>query len=436
MNKLSITHIAHACVSIKDSDFLLLTDPWFFGKTFNNGWELDGIDSNEIEFAIKNVTHVHITHEHPDHFHPPTIKEIIKHSSPIFLVQYTRDKRVFNYLKNIGALVTELKDGECYDISKNATFRLWSHGHLDSYSVIRYNSLTVLNLNDCILKSEFSLREVQRNISANVDILLTQFSFASYQGNPEEVRELKKASIRYITYVQKKINFLKPKVILPFASNILFCHAENFYLNKYRVDIDDLKKELSNSLNSTFLVSPSDSYKKIICDLELSVSSKISHLKNISEYKFEKTEADQNVNFVDLFSDFKKNISKKNKGIKFLYWLLYKINFLRKLTLKVKLPHNDIYLSVDYFFHIEKINFVKIPDIELSSDSLFYILKNNFGIETLWVNSRLRINSKNKLHFIRLFYPSVLNNQGFFFPFGFFSYIYFRVIRPFFSSLL
>ena len=97
-------------------------------------------------------------------------------------------------------MVKELKDGECYDISKNATFRLWSHGHLDSYSVIRYNSLIVLNLNDCILKSEFSLREVQRNISTNVDILLTQFSFASYQGNPEEVRELKKASKTLLPY--------------------------------------------------------------------------------------------------------------------------------------------------------------------------------------------------------------------------------------------
>jgi UDP-MurNAc hydroxylase len=436
MKKLSITHIAHACVSIKDDDFLLLTDPWFFGKTFNNGWELDGIDSVEIDFAIRNVTHIYISHEHPDHFHPPTIKEILKYSSPIFLIQYTRDKRVFDYLKNIGALVTELKDGEYFYISQNATFRLWSHGHLDSYSVINYNSLVFLNLNDCILKSEFSLKEVQRNIKSSVDVLLTQFSFASYQGNPEEIRKLKSASIRYITYVADKTNFFRPKVILLFASNILFCHPENFYLNKYRVDINELKKELLNSSNSTFIVSPSERYNEIVREVDLYVTSSIVAQENLTAYEFDKIRDGTNIDFINLFSEFKKRIMEQNKGIKILYWILYKINFLRKLTLKVKTYNGEIFYSIDNFFEIEKITPEKTPDVELSSDSLYFILKNNFGIETLWVNSRLRINSQNKLHFIRLFYPSVLNNQGFFFPFGFLCFLYFRVVRPFFKSLL
>ena len=54
---------------ISNSDISLLTDPWYAGNVFNDGWSL--LYENEIKEiidTIENITHIWISHEHPDHF--------------------------------------------------------------------------------------------------------------------------------------------------------------------------------------------------------------------------------------------------------------------------------------------------------------------------------------------------------------------------------
>jgi L-ascorbate metabolism protein UlaG (beta-lactamase superfamily) len=36
----SIKLLSHACVKITVAKTVILTDPWFFGRVFNNGWGL------------------------------------------------------------------------------------------------------------------------------------------------------------------------------------------------------------------------------------------------------------------------------------------------------------------------------------------------------------------------------------------------------------
>ena len=41
INDLEISLISHASILIKVDDIQILTDPWFFGTAFNDGWELN-----------------------------------------------------------------------------------------------------------------------------------------------------------------------------------------------------------------------------------------------------------------------------------------------------------------------------------------------------------------------------------------------------------
>ena len=61
--------INHSSIFIKSGNIKLLTDPWYNGSAFNNGWSLlyeNKIDTiNEI---LTNLDYIFISHEHPDHF--------------------------------------------------------------------------------------------------------------------------------------------------------------------------------------------------------------------------------------------------------------------------------------------------------------------------------------------------------------------------------
>src|SRR5271154_691187 len=67
--------ISHASVIITSEDCRIWTDPWLFGKAFNDSWSLDPPAAWDPAL-LKDITHLWISHEHPDHFHIPTLKSL------------------------------------------------------------------------------------------------------------------------------------------------------------------------------------------------------------------------------------------------------------------------------------------------------------------------------------------------------------------------
>ena len=72
-------------------------------------------------------------------------------------------------------------------------------------------------------------------------------------------------------------------------------------------------------------------------------------------------------------------------------------------------------------------------DIMMSYDSLKFCLDHKFGAETLWVNSRFTIKNNHPKSFFKIFYPIILNNQGYRFPF--IKFIFKNYIQKYFLSL-
>ena len=123
----SITLVNHASVVISNREVSILSDPWFFGGAFNDGWSLLYQNSEEDIITILNgITHIWISHEHPDHFSVPFFMKyadlIIKNEIKI-LFQETKDKRVTNFLRAKKMKVEELKNKKRYYLSSEFSIK-------------------------------------------------------------------------------------------------------------------------------------------------------------------------------------------------------------------------------------------------------------------------------------------------------------------------
>ena len=81
---------------------------------------------------------------------------------------------------------------------------------------------------------------IKKNIP-NVDILLTQFGYASWVGDPEDVQLRKDASIEKLNRIKIQSQIFTPKYIIPFASFVRFSHKDNFYMNDEMNKIQDVE---------------------------------------------------------------------------------------------------------------------------------------------------------------------------------------------------
>ena len=106
--------INHSSVLIKNNDIKLLTDPWYKGSAFNDGWSLLYENSfDEINDLLTNLNYIFISHEHPDHFSIKFFKDyekIIKLNKIKIIFQKSRDKRVEKFLKNMDFEMITLED--------------------------------------------------------------------------------------------------------------------------------------------------------------------------------------------------------------------------------------------------------------------------------------------------------------------------------------
>lgn len=99
------------------------------------------------------------------------------------LFQETIDKKVLFFCQNLGFKdVIELRQNEDYQIDKNFSVLCNPYENGDSYALFHVENYKILNLNDCVIDSNYKANEIFQNVGA-VDLLLTQFGFASKIGN-------------------------------------------------------------------------------------------------------------------------------------------------------------------------------------------------------------------------------------------------------------
>lgn len=260
---MKIKWVNHASYIFSYKSINLMTDPWLEGRVFNESWEL--LSKTALDYSeFKDITHIWFSHEHPDHFFPPNLKKIPKEflKNITVLFQTTRDKKVKKYCEQLGFKeVIELDPFREHELSDGVKIVCSKvKNDTDSWLFLKTDEVSFLNVNDCIFETAEELTEVSKAIGGSVDVLFTQFSYASWAGNPDDT-ELKQLQAKEkLSEIKNHITYFKPKYTIPFASYIWFCNEANFHMNGQVNKIADIYNYLNSLGTRPVILFPGDEW--------------------------------------------------------------------------------------------------------------------------------------------------------------------------------
>ena len=261
---MKIEFVNHACYVLETGDIRLICDPWLEGRCFNDGWGLLSPTAFQYE-DFETITHVWFSHEHPDHFSPPNLRKIPEEYRRriTILFQETLDKKLVQYCEKLGFKnVIELDPRRWLTLADGVDIlcQPWE-GFEDSWLAVKTPDATVLNLNDCPI---FDRQEAQsvKDIVGQVDVLFTQFSISSWDGNREETARLRAGARKMLRRAVMHAQVFRPEYIVPFASFIWLCHEENAYMNDAMLSMEEVYHDLSEQAPATtMLMYPGDQWE-------------------------------------------------------------------------------------------------------------------------------------------------------------------------------
>jgi UDP-MurNAc hydroxylase len=397
--------VNHASFVVESGSVHLICDPWLDGTAFNHGWRLISPTVFRYEECAR-LTHIWFSHEHPDHFSPSNLQRIpddLRRRITV-LFHYTKDKRVLKVCKAYGFKVQELPEFE--DVELAAGFRLicGRQGLIDSWMAVLAEDKTLLNMNDCIFRRREDLAAIKRKLG-KVDVLLSQFSYANWVGNPEDSASHARCAQRKRTEMRRYIQIFEPAIFIPFASFIYFSHAENSFMNTAMNRIGDVYEFTTRRLGILTVVlypgdkwepgeprDSSDSIRRYESDIECALSLPPDTSPSIQMTKLQEAS-----------NGLIRKCSHKNNRVL--------LNALQPAVIHL----NDLGIDVEVSYRggLREVVKGKRPDIAMSSDSLHYCLQYDWGGDTLAVNGRYQIPPDgNARRFFRIFRVPAHNSAG------------------------
>jgi len=417
MQRPEIQFINHSCFIYDDGEVRLISDPWLDGYAFDQGWAL--LTETRFHYEEFNqITHLWISHEHPDHFAPHCLAKIPVEAAKriVLLFQDTVDKRVINHCRSKYAFkdFIELKPSEWYVLSSRTKINCVpcpSDTNTDSLLCLKTGDTTVLNLNDCVFSKESTAHKLKQEYG-EIDVLLAQFSYAGWAGNPDEVAY--RQHIADIN-IDKFINYAKifsPRYTIPTASFVYFCHEENAFLNAGTNRVHRAFDELKARTRSTpIILYPQDRWI---------VGSSWDCTSSLQRYAADYESATERIPLVrskyvpfeelqKLACKFSDQIIAKNNG--------FLLKFLPTAHIWVR-DHQKAYrFSLRGLFPIDAA--ISDCDVIVGSEGLAYCFRFLWGGDTLNINGRFEKGKRKFWRFRVYFAIAAINAVDQYFNFGF-----------------
>jgi len=328
-----------------------------------------------------------------------------------------RDLIKSQFLKKLNFNVIELENRKPYELDEGHTVTCGQMRGIDSWLLHEINGKKVLNINDCVIDSVEKANSILKT-TGKVDILLTQFSYANWVGNPEDRQLRKNAASEKLECIRVQCEVFKPKHLIPFASFVYFSHEENKYHNDFINKIDIVEDYLKrNCKTSPVILYPGDTW-----DLQANVDNKSALVRYEKDYDlsskvFHHSEAPVDISsLISMSREYVKNIKEKNNGL-FLLMLLPKKYGMKELRMFI--------CDIDEYCIFTLKNGLKVVgkrdgvDITIWSSSLAYIFQHEWGIGSVLVNGRFRASKFGRLALDRIFMASIFNSVDTYISFGF-----------------
>jgi UDP-MurNAc hydroxylase len=385
----SIQFINHASILVKHGSTSLLSDPWYQGDAFHKGWNLaHELRDSEINKLLDDVTHIWISHEHPDHFSILFFKkfgEKIKELNIQILFQYCEDQRVESFLTKSGYNLKIISFNTWINLSDDMEILCFKEGFYDSGLAIRTCDKTIININDCQIDNDQACKDLL-NITGECDVLVTQFSYAAWKGGIDNTEWRKLAAKEKIDIMKIQASYLKPRIVIPFASFIYFSNKANYYLNDAHNTPTDVINAFSDTDISIKVMRPFEVFEdldeKILNSNSISFWEKSYNLiesKDLNEYNSVSIET-----LRETFLVYQSRVFNNNTR-----WLMRLVSYLSPIPafrpVVIKINDLNIHLKLD-LFSINLTETTLRADISMHSESLNFLMSNTFGFDTLTVN--------------------------------------------------
>jgi len=238
--------LSHASILIEIDGKKIITDPWYFGTAFNDGWELSyKPDLDEIKSTITDVDIIWISHEHPDHLHFPTLKwisEFVKKDVSIYF-QKNNSTKVFDALRKLGFQnFYEMQHLRKIPISSDVQIMCYAHRQLDAcLGVFVKEKFWLLNINDTELNTQ-DIKIISKRFGAPY-VLYNQFSIAGSDGIEAHLALDAKEVLEKMVEHHK---LLKAQLTVPFASFVRFARKDNQFMNEFTNSVIDAKEKFTS----------------------------------------------------------------------------------------------------------------------------------------------------------------------------------------------
>ncbi|HTO69130.1 MAG TPA: MBL fold metallo-hydrolase [Myxococcota bacterium] len=408
-----IRFVNHASVIFEHGATRLVTDPWLYGTAFNEGWDL--VCKSAIGAAeLGAMTHVWYSHEHPDHFSPRVLQDVPAERRGAVTVLYrkTRDGKVIGFCKKLGFKTRELADGEAVELGPEFRVTSQSVPLFDSWLLVEAGGKRALDLNDAVVQTPAELRRLAESLGA-LDVLLTQFSYAAWRGNREDV-ELRRADARRkLDVVRAQVRGLRPRFTIPFASMSFFSHVENSFTSDSINHPWEVLDAIAEQGSTPVLLYPGDEWE--IGAPHSNDSATERYRRDYAELGARELHRGVSVPFeklVEAADVYRARIRAANSG-----WLLEALRWNPVLPTLRPLDVHLWDLERDVRFSFER-GLEPIPkrdpgyDLAMGSDSLAFVFRQAWGIDTLTVNGRFRADPEGMKRLVLSFGVDMLNNTG------------------------
>jgi UDP-MurNAc hydroxylase len=396
----TVTFLGHAGFDFRHAGVRLVVDPWLVGTAFDNGWELL---FPAPTFDPTGITHIWFSHEHPDHFSPPTLKLIPSHvrAKITVVIQRCADRRLAEFVSAQGyGKVIEAEDGVVVPLQNTAgkpagSITTVACGMGDSCHLLKLGDIRILNTNDCAYGGPEEFLGVLEKLGATtapIDLLLSQFSYANWIGNPDESELRKKFAEHKLELLDQQIVVAKPRHTFPCASFIVFAHEENAYLNDHSNDAGIVCERLIELGTTPILAGNGETFdlttegfaemaSKVPAIAE-TIAAEMARVRNGSR----KLLSNPAVTLPELSDAATGSLQRLRNGVSRIDFGLMQLQLPKAVF---ELRDHDVLFLIDRLHKVTTApKGTHRADALISSSALLYALKNDFGFETLLINGR------------------------------------------------
>ena len=408
-----IRFVNHASVIFEHGDTRLISDPWLYGTAFNDGWDL--VCKSAIGAAeLAEMNYIWYSHEHPDHFTPRVLQDVPAERRRAVTVLYrkTRDGKVLGFCKKLGFQVRELEDGVPVELDGGLRVTSQHVPLFDSWLLLEAGGVRALNLNDAVVQTPAELRRLAERVG-DVDLVFTQFSYAAWRGNRDD-RELRRTDARRkLDVVRAQVRALAPRFTVPFASMSFFSHEENSFTSDSINHPWEVLDPIEACGSAPILLYPGDAWTVGTAhDNRGAIERYRRDYATLPERPLHRSAAVPFEALAAAARSYIERIRGANSG-----WLL---SLLRRNPILPALRPIDVHLwdlDVDVRFSFEN-GLERIArrdpsyDLRMASDSLAFVFRQAWGIDTLTVNGRFQADPEGLKRLVLTFGVDMLNNTG------------------------